>query len=95
MNLLLTICYDFSYSNMFANCIDLLITFEIPSGTFLLLVRSLYRFLGPHTKKVLLCIIRNVSPSVGLSDHFPGCGILNYRPFIDGLYIFRGVLGHF
>ena len=24
-------------------------------------------------------LIRNVSPSLGLSDHFPGCGILNYR----------------
>ena len=23
--------------------------------------------------------LRNVSPSLGLSDHFPGCGILNYR----------------
>ena len=29
------------------------------------------------------CIIRNVSPSLGLSDHFPGCGILNYRPGRD------------
>ena len=24
-------------------------------------------------------LLRNVSPSLGLSDHFPGCGILNYR----------------
>ena len=24
-------------------------------------------------------LLRNVSPSSGLSDHFPGCGILNYR----------------
>ena len=23
-------------------------------------------------------ILRKVSPSLGLSDHFPGCGILNY-----------------
>ena len=30
------------------------------------------------------CIIRNISPSLGLSDHFPGCGILNYRSDRDG-----------
>ena len=24
-------------------------------------------------------LLRNVSLSLGLSDHFPGCGILNYR----------------
>ena len=24
--------------------------------------------------------MRNVSPSLGLCDHFPGCGILNYGP---------------
>ena len=24
-------------------------------------------------------LLRSVSPSLGLSAHFPGCGILNYR----------------
>ena len=31
------------------------------------------------SKKVYYSLLRKVSPSLGLSDHFPGCGILNYR----------------
>ena len=30
-----------------------------------------------HTKEGV--VLRNVNPSLGLCDHFPGCGILNYR----------------
>ena len=28
-------------------------------------------------------LLRNISPSLGLCDHFPGSGILNYRPDRD------------
>ena len=28
-------------------------------------------------------LLRNISPSLGLCDHFPGNGILNYRPNRD------------
>ena len=28
-------------------------------------------------------ILRNISSSLGLCDHFPGSGILNYRPDRD------------
>ena len=36
-----------------------------------------------YTKEGVL--LRNVSPSLSLSDHFPGCGILNYRSDRDWL----------
>ena len=42
--------------------------------------------------------LRNVSPSLGLSDHFPGCGILNYRSGRDWsvrVCYFWGALWHF
>ena len=43
-------------------------------------------------------LLRNVSPSLGLSDHFSGCGILNYRSDRDWslrVCYFGGALRHF